>query len=69
MVLEDQAVDDRAHDVLLFLIELADGLELEQEAINGSSFGLFEQQRIGGEVQGPASFFNPSRDGCAVPVS
>lgn len=47
LVLEDQAFEHAARQIPVLFVELADGLELEQQALIGSALGLPEQQGRG----------------------
>ena len=50
---EDEGIEEGADGLLLVLVELGEGLELEPELLIGAAFVLLEDQRVGGDPEGP----------------
>ena len=56
-VFEQQAFQNCTGHVLLFGVELTDGLELQTQIIVGSAFAVFKQKPVGGDAETLGDFF------------
>ncbi len=52
LVLEDQGIEEGLGGLLLVLVELADGLELEPEVLVGAPLAVLEEEGVPGDLEG-----------------